>query len=47
VLTLVGRGATIDAARDAAYRGIAEVQLDGGRYRTDIAARELNTATRS
>ena len=47
VLSLVGRGATIDAARDAAYRGIAEVQLDGGRYRTDIAARELNTATRS
>jgi phosphoribosylamine--glycine ligase len=41
VLAMVGRGATIEAARDVAYRGIADVALDGGRYRTDIAAREL------
>ncbi len=41
VLTMVGRGATVAAARDAAYAGIAAVELEGGRYRTDIAAREL------
>jgi phosphoribosylamine--glycine ligase len=38
---MVGRGTTIQAARDAAYRGVAEVALEGGRYRTDIASREL------
>ena len=41
VLALVGRGATMRAARDAAYRGAANVALDGGRYRSDIASREL------
>ncbi len=41
VVTLVGRGASHAAARAAAYRGVAEVTLDGGRYRTDVAAREL------
>ena len=41
VLAMVGRGATIQAARDAAYRAVADVALDGGRYRSDIAAREL------
>ena len=41
VLAMVGRGATMQAARDAAYRGVASVELDGGRFRTDIAAREL------
>jgi phosphoribosylamine---glycine ligase len=47
VLTVVGRGATLEAARDAAYRGVAGVALDGGRYRTDIAARELDLGDRS
>ena len=42
VLAMVGRGATIEAARDAAYGGVAAVELDGGRYRTDIGARELS-----
>lgn len=41
VLAMVGRGATMRAARDAAYRGVADVELEGGRYRTDIALREL------
>jgi phosphoribosylamine---glycine ligase len=41
VLAMVGRGTTLEAARDAAYRGVADVALDGGRYRGDIAAREL------
>jgi phosphoribosylamine--glycine ligase len=41
VLAMVGRGTTMQAARDAAYRGVADVALEGGRYRTDIALREL------
>ena len=41
VLAMVGRGATMQAARDAAYGGVANVALDGGRFRADIAAREL------
>jgi len=41
VLAMVGRGPTMQAARDAAYRGVANVALDGGHYRSDIAAREL------
>ncbi|MDQ4036298.1 MAG: phosphoribosylamine--glycine ligase [Chloroflexota bacterium] len=41
VLAMVGRGTTLEAARGAAYRGVDAVSLDGGRYRTDIAAREL------
>jgi phosphoribosylamine--glycine ligase len=41
VLAMVGRGTTIQEARDAAYRGVADVALEGGRYRTDIASREL------
>ena len=41
VLAMVGRGATLEGARDAAYRGVANVALDGGRYRGDIASREL------
>ncbi|MGI8658414.1 MAG: phosphoribosylamine--glycine ligase [Candidatus Limnocylindria bacterium] len=42
VLTMVGRGSTIAAARDAAYRGVADVELEGGQFRADVAARELN-----
>jgi phosphoribosylamine--glycine ligase len=44
VVTIVGRGATFAGAHDAAYRGVAEVRLEGGRYRTDIGARELAVA---
>jgi phosphoribosylamine--glycine ligase len=42
VLAMVGRGTTMEAARSAAYRGAAGVTLEGGRYRADIAARELS-----
>jgi len=42
VLTMVGRGASLAEARVAAYAGVDRVALDGGRYRTDIAARELD-----
>ena len=41
-MTMVGQGSSFAAARDAAYRGVDAVALDGGRYRTDIAARELD-----
>jgi phosphoribosylamine--glycine ligase len=38
VLTVVGLGADIEAARSLAYASIAEIQLDGSFYRHDIAA---------
>ncbi len=41
VLTVVGRGADLALAREAAYRGVAGVELDGAHWRTDVAAREL------
>jgi phosphoribosylamine---glycine ligase len=41
VVTMVGRGATLAVARDAAYAAVAEVRLDGGQFRADIAEREL------
>jgi phosphoribosylamine--glycine ligase len=44
VATVVGRGGDLAVARGNAYRGVAEVSLDGGRYRSDIAARELPIA---
>ncbi len=37
VLDVVATGATLAEARDAAYRAVAEIQLDGGHHRTDIA----------
>jgi phosphoribosylamine---glycine ligase len=42
VATFVGIGADLAAAREAAYRGVAEAELQGGHFRTDIAARELS-----
>ncbi len=41
VLSVVGVGTDLADARDRAYRGLAEIELDGGRYRTDIAARAV------
>lgn len=38
VLSVVGTGPTVAAARSAAYRGVALVGLDGSQHRTDIAA---------
>ncbi len=37
VLAVVGTGATVDAAREAAYAGVAEISFDGAQHRTDIA----------
>ena len=38
VLSVVGLAADVPAARDAAYRGISHVKLQGSQHRTDIAA---------
>jgi phosphoribosylamine--glycine ligase len=37
VLDVVATGATLAEARDAAYRAVAEIELDGAHHRTDIA----------
>jgi phosphoribosylamine---glycine ligase len=37
VLAVVGTGADVAAARDAAYAGVGAVAFDGAQYRTDIA----------
>ena len=39
VLTVVALGSTFDEAREHAYEAIGKISLDGGQYRTDIAAR--------
>jgi phosphoribosylamine--glycine ligase len=38
VLSVVGRGASIEAARERAYAGVALIHLPGSHHRTDIAA---------
>lgn len=40
VITVVGRGPDLEAARDAAYLGVEGVTLHGGQHRGDIALRE-------
>ena len=47
VVTVVGRGADSEAARDEAYRAVADVTLEGGQFRTDIALREVGVARRT
>ena len=41
VVTMVGLGPDLAAAREVAYRGVAGVGLAGNRHRTDIALREM------
>ncbi len=41
VLAVGGRGATLESAREAAYRAITHIDLPGGFYRTDIGWRAL------
>ncbi len=38
VLSVVGTGVDLAAARDVAYDALARIHLDGGQHRTDIAA---------
>ncbi|MEO6458207.1 MAG: phosphoribosylglycinamide synthetase C domain-containing protein [Chloroflexia bacterium] len=40
MLTVVGRGATIEDARTVAYRSIDRIMLEGAQFRTDIGLRE-------
>jgi phosphoribosylamine---glycine ligase len=35
-VTLVGRGPTLAEARAAAYRGVADLGLEGAQFRTDV-----------
>jgi phosphoribosylamine--glycine ligase len=44
VATVVGIGDDLESARRTAYAAAAEVELDGGQYRSDIAAREVAPA---
>jgi phosphoribosylamine--glycine ligase len=37
VLSVVGTGPDLETARDAAYRRLHRIRLDGGQYRIDIA----------
>ena len=46
VVTMVGRGDSLAAARDAAYVGVANVGLEGAQLRSDIALRELEVGER-
>jgi phosphoribosylamine--glycine ligase len=39
VLSVVGLGPTLAAARDRAYAAVREIHLEGSHYRTDIALR--------
>lgn len=43
VLNVVGLGTTFAEARDRVYRAVAEVGLEGGQHRTDIAARVVES----
>lgn len=40
ILTVVGRGATIEDAKTVAYRNIDRIMLEGAQFRTDIGLRE-------
>ena len=39
MLNVVAVGSTFTEARDRAYRALGEIGLEGGQFRTDIAAR--------
>ncbi len=41
VVTMVGRGSDLAAARAAAYAGVAGVELEGGQHRSDIGLAEV------
>jgi phosphoribosylamine--glycine ligase len=43
VLTVVGRGATFEAARDRAYAAVDKIAFDGMHYRRDIGRKALDT----
>jgi phosphoribosylamine--glycine ligase len=47
VLSVVGTGPTLTAARATAYAGVDAIGLDGGQHRSDIAARAALDADRA
>jgi phosphoribosylamine---glycine ligase len=47
IVTIVGRGPHLAEAREAAYRGVAAVSLEGAQVRSDVAARELDLRDRA
>ena len=47
VLSVVGTGIDLAAARDAAYAGVARVSLDGSHHRSDIALRAAEAQARA
>ena len=46
-VTIVGRGASLAAAREAAYGAVTDIRLDGGQFRADVAERELDLGDRA
>jgi phosphoribosylamine--glycine ligase len=42
VLGVTGRGASVQEAIDAAYRGVRSISFEGAHSRTDIGARALS-----
>jgi len=46
VLTVTALGDSVAAAQAAAYRGVAELTVEGGFHRTDIGWREVERETR-
>jgi phosphoribosylamine-glycine ligase len=45
VLCVVGLGPDLEVARERAYAAVAEIHFEGMRFRSDIAHRELSTAS--
>ena len=45
VVTLVGQGPTLADARAAAYRGVAEMGLEGSQFRTDVGELHVDDRT--
>jgi phosphoribosylamine--glycine ligase len=41
VLSITATGSTLEAARDAAYAGVAKIELEGSHHRTDIALKAI------
>jgi phosphoribosylamine--glycine ligase len=42
VLTVVGRGATYEAAIGRAYEGVSRIEFDGMHYRRDIGRKAVH-----
>ena len=42
VISVVARGPSLAAARDVVYQAVAQIELRGSHYRTDIAAKAID-----